>query len=48
MDCAGGSWKSTTHRGVPHFYIDVPGADDSTYDLQEHHVAIDPTFYAHL
>ena len=31
-----------------HFYIDVPSADDSTYDVWERHVAIDLAFHAHL
>ena len=36
------------YRGVPHFYIDVPSADDSTYEVREHHIAIDPAFHVHL
>ena len=33
---------------MPHFYVDVLGADDSTYDVLERHVPIDPAFHAHL
>ena len=36
------------HRGVLHFYIDVSGVVEGTYDVQERHVAIDPAFYTHL
>ena len=48
MDCAVGSWHPTAYRGVSHFYIDIPSADNSTYDVQKRHVPIDPTFHAHL
>ena len=48
QDCTIGSWEPVAPKGVPHFYVKVPGADDNTYDVLEWHVAIDPTFHAHL
>ena len=33
---------------MPHFYVDIPRADDSTYDVQQHQIPIDPMFHAHL
>ena len=42
------SLEPTAPTEVPHFYVDVPCADKSTYDALEWHVAIDPEFHAHL
>ena len=33
---------------LTHFFVDVQYAEDSTYDIEERHVPIDPTFHAHL
>ena len=33
---------------LTHFFVDVQHAEDSTYEIQECHVPIDPTFHAHL
>ena len=46
--CSAGSWEPVAPLNMPHFYVDVPGADNSTYDVLERHVAINPTFHAHL
>ena len=31
-----------------HFFVDVQHAEDSTYEIEERHVPINPTFHAHL
>ena len=33
---------------LTHFFIDVQHTEDSTYEIKERHVPIDPTFHAHL
>ena len=33
---------------LTHFFVDVQHAEDSTYEIEERHVPIDPTFHAHL
>ena len=43
-----GAWEPAATSGVPHFYVNVPGADDSTVDVQDRHVTINPAFHAHL
>ena len=42
------SWEPTATSEVPHFYVDVPCTDESTVDVEDRHVPIDPAFHAHL
>ena len=43
-----GPWEPTAQLCLTHFYVDVQHAEDSTYEIEERHIPIDPTFHAHL
>ena len=36
------------HSHPKQFYVDVSYGDESTYDVDERHIPIDPTFHVHL
>ena len=41
-------WEPAKRSPLSHFYVDVLHADESMYDIGEWHIAIHPTFHAHL